>query len=127
MRIEKAIKIQDAAYHGLRDIYSNAIFYGISSKELNRRVDDMMESFGPIPRWIHSFIGGCRRTMTDGLYSDHLVFLFTMPDGSQVNTKALPEGMTHRDVSEQSVSSGHYWIGRLDETGKCKPFFIGLD
>ncbi len=124
MKLDRSIKIQMRAYQNLRDIYSHAVGFGLTSQEINTRVSDMMTKFGPMPRWINSYIEGCRKVLTDDLYRNNLVFLFTMPDGSHVNTKIMPEGMSHRDVSEESISSGHYWIGRLDAIGKAKPFFV---
>lgn len=127
MRISQAIKIQDRAYQNIRDIYSHAIAFGLSSHEINTRVNDMMTKLGPKPRWVESFVDGCRRTLTDDLYRNNLVFLFTLKDGRRINTKVMPEGMSHREVSEQSVSFGHYWISRLDENGHAKPFFVSCD
>ena len=127
MRIAVALRKRDWALSRMKDIYSRATHYGLTSAAINEEVAAVWESLNAVkaPSWIKSYLEGWRAAQTDNLYREHLVFggkvegvfYSTHHDRTDYYEK---NGIAPCDYADDGrvKDRGHYWKSNL------RPFFI---
>ena len=135
MKIERALKLRNAAKTRLRDLYSHAEFFGLDSDSINSSYSEILRDLGRAPYWVRSYIDGYRQALTDRLYETALIF-GGLVDGEFYSTHSnRPDyygkhGIDAADWSNVAMNVGHYFDRyRPTETGKYdrgafKPFFV---
>lgn len=125
MKVSRALKIRDDAVAGLKECYSAAKHYGLSSNKMEERKRAMLEQKGVnnAPEWVSHYLAGYWRALVDGAYNHDLVH------GAYVNGKFYSthssrddyydkHGIAPSDFARDSnPTKGHYWSDSL------KPFF----
>ena len=118
MRIERALKARDAAYHNLVDTFSAAQTFGETSAELNVRTIKIKTHLinQGAPSWTLHYIDGARQSLTDALYRHSLEFASYIHGEYISHQRNSPDyyekqGLTSYEVSKQGKRRGHYWRG----------------
>ena len=138
MRHRTAYNHRERAIRRLADAFSWLQISGMSSEELTRRYIEVKGTLGKCPVWVKAYVDGWYYA-TKASYERHLVFFYTMPDGSLVSThrdrsdyyEKLSIGP--REVYEQATHSGRYWVrDRYDHEKKRRvevlvPYFVTED
>ena len=129
MRIERALKIRDAALVALKDHFACCQHFGPTSAKLEARRLEILELKGVnrAPHWVRSYLDGAWRIMIDNAYRHDLVF-GGIVDGTFYSTHSnRPDyyekhGIAPSDYADDGRvrARGHYWRG--DPT---QPFFVG--
>ena len=128
MRIETALQRKARAVMQLRDLFSSAESFGMTSAALNERVKTIRETtLAKCPHWVHAHVDGYREALTDSLYRRSLMF-GGFVDGRFYSThRTRPDyyesnGIAPADFADDGrvQDRGHYW----STTSTPKPFFI---
>jgi len=135
MKIERALKLRDAAKMRLRDLYSFAVFHAITSAEINESYAAILADIGKAPQWVRSYVDGYRQALTDRLYETTLIF-GGFYDGRFYSTHSKradyygKAGIDAVDWSQRATDIGHYYdrFHQLEtgvhDRGAFKPFYV---
>jgi len=129
MDISLALRKRDSAVSALRDLYSRAESFGMSSADINSRFCDILTTLDRCPGWTREFVRGYQKCLTDNLYRYSLVhggfyagtFYSTHSKRADYYERNGIGAVEYSDDGKVTAR-GHYWIKHVD-AGKPKPFF----
>ena len=130
MKIDRALKLKDQMVQRIKDIYSTAEICGLSSSQINERVNSQVYSVlteKKAPQWAISFVKGYEKCVIDNLYRYKLVFgvwyggvfYSTHRDREDYYEKCGISPSEFNLIISNENKPGHYWCGNL------KPYFNG--
>lgn len=127
MRIEKALQTQETARSAMADVFSHVRSFALSSAELNKAQQRVMERMGQAPSWAKAFVKGYARAQMDQLYRECLVYGGYIDDifhstHSKRDDYYEKLGMAPSVFAENAAVQhrGHYWACDVR-----KAFFTG--
>lgn len=128
MKIELALKKRDSALISLRDLYSHAKHFGLTSAEITQRYCvSVLPKLAKTPAWCRNYIDGYRRALDDSLYAENLVFGCWIDGKFYSNQRKRADyyetqGLNPQIYCERSQNrTGHYWAHNL------KPYFVNRE
>ena len=132
MKIDRAINIKDQMIQRIKDIYSTAEICGLSSSQINERVNSNVYSYlaeKKAPQWVIYFVKGYERCIIDNLYRYKLVFGIWHKGVFYSSHRDREDYYEKMGISPSefnlSISNenrpGHYWSENL------KPYFNNRD
>jgi hypothetical protein len=128
MRIETALKRRNAAMMALRDLYSHAKHFGLTSAEINEQFNSrVLATLKGAPAWTRYYVQGARDQISHELYCDGSLVHGAFIGGAFYSTHSnRPDyygkngfGAAGFARATAKGSTGHYWSHNL------KPYFVG--
>ena len=132
MKIDRALNLQTQTVQRIKDIYSTAEICGLSSSQINERVNSQVYAFlseKKAPQWVIHFVKGYEKCIIDNLYRYKLVFgiwykgvfYSTHRNREDYYEKyGISPSEFHLNISNEN-RPGHYWSENL------KPYFNNED
>ena len=130
MRIELALKHRDRALTALRDLFSSAEIFGLSSATMEERRHEALSAFcAKCPYWVRSYLDGAWQQMIHDAYSRKLVYGGFYAGKFCSTHRNRPDYYETQDIEPRDFADhgnvydrGHYWARSVD-AGTPKPFF----
>jgi hypothetical protein len=127
MKIETTLKRRNLAIMDLRDLYSHAKHFGLTSAEINEQYNSrVLARLKGAPSWALYYVQGIRDQISHTLYCDgslvHGAFIGETFYSTHSNRPDYygKNGFGSAEFAQVTkVSRGHYWSHNL------KPYFVG--
>jgi len=130
MKHTTAYNHRQRAVRAICDLWQRAEHFGLTSRKQRAELSAIMKSVAKCPGWVTSYLVGYDEAMAHVILRKHF-FFYTLPDGRLASTHHdRPDyyeklGLGPKDVYDQAVASGHYWVcENADGTERIRPWFV---
>ena len=119
MRIDRAVKIQADLTSAVRDLYSMARTFKLTSSEINERYAKLIARYPKLPRHVENYVRGYRDCLSDSLYPHDLFHAYEWQGQLYEKWDSFPVELKEQVRADKVIVHGHYW------KGTNKPYFLG--
>ncbi len=121
MRVKRAVDIQIELVGAVRDLYSMARTFKLTSAEINERYAKLIARYPKLPRHVENYVRGYRDCLSDSLYHHDLFHAYEWQGKLYEKWDSMPEELKEhiKQTPTDSLVHGHYW------KGTSRPYFLG--